>query len=174
MATKAVTISARVPSEDAEFISRLEISGAITPSDKLRALIGEARSRHGCQRDYRTCMKLVQELINPVSSYVREQEHDLEVHSEVVTYLLDWLPEVLAFSMSSVSETSPIEDDELLKRLEEGILDRVFRLIEAIMRMGVTERGPCYSDTAIQKRIGVVLDLIRVIEIVSQEHKKEI
>lgn len=169
MATKTVTISARIPHEDAEFISRLEINGAITPSDKLRALIDEARQRHESQRDYRGCMKLVQELTVPVSNYVREQEHMHHVHSEVVTRMLEWLPDALAFTMSSVTAAEPVDDDKLLRGLEDGITDRIFRLMESILQMGVTERCPCYNDTAVRERIGPISDLTRVIKIVSQE-----
>lgn len=169
MATKTVTISARIPHEDAEFISRLEISGAITPSDKLRALIDEARQRHESQRDYRGCMKLIQELIIPVSHYVREQEHEQHIHSEMVTRMLDWLPDALAFTMSSVSTAKQSDEVKLLQNLEAGITDRVFRLIESILQMGVTERCPCYNDTAIRERMGPISDLTRVIEMVSQE-----
>lgn len=169
MATKTVTISARIPHEDAEFISQLEINGAITPSDKLRALIDEARQRQESQRDYRGCMKLIQELIIPVSNYVREQEHKHHVHSEVVTRMLDWLPDALAFIMSSVTAAEPIDDGKLLRNLEDGITDRVFRLMESILQLSVTERCPCYSDTAIKERIGPILNLTRVIEIVNQE-----
>ncbi len=40
---KKIQIGARVNEEDAEFLNLLEINGATTPNDKLRAIIEEAR-----------------------------------------------------------------------------------------------------------------------------------
>ena len=39
------TLSARIPTEDMEWLAGLDIQGAVSPSDKLRALIAQMR-RH--------------------------------------------------------------------------------------------------------------------------------
>ncbi|MCW8945770.1 MAG: hypothetical protein OQL27_13445 [Sedimenticola sp.] len=169
MATKTVTISARIPSDDAEFISQLEINGAVTPSDKLRALINDARLRHEGQRDYRGCMMLVQDLINPLNIYIREQENALNVHSEVVARVLEWLPDILAFVMSSCNVEPDGKDKEDLYEFEKLLANRVFRLMESMLHVGVTQRCPCYSETLIRERIGPILDLTRAIEIAHQQ-----
>ena len=44
-AVRSVPLSVRVAPEDADFISRVEIAGAETPSEKVRALLAEARRR---------------------------------------------------------------------------------------------------------------------------------
>lgn len=173
MAAKTVTISARIPHEDAEFISQFQINGATTPSDKLRAFIDEARRRQQGKQDYRGSMALVQDLISPVSNHTREQEHNQHIHSEMVTRMLDWLPDTMAFVMSSVNAADDDRNGASLKRLEEGIADRVFRLMESVLQMGVTQRSPCYNEKAIQERIGPILDLARVIGMAHQQAEEK-
>jgi len=169
MAAKTVTISARIPIEDAEFISQLQVNGATTPSDKLRAIIDEARRRQLGKQDYRGCMIMMQDLIAPVSTHTREQEHIRHVHSELVTRVLDWLPDTMAFVVASVNSKDIEPDADVLKDLEDGITDRVFRLMESVLQMGITQRCPCYNRQAIQERMGPILDLTQVIGMAHQQ-----
>lgn len=169
MAAKTVTISARIPMEDAEFISQLQVNGATTPSDKLRAIIDEARRRQLGKQDYRGCMTMMQELIAPVSTQTREQEHIRHVHSELVTRVLDWLPDTMAFIVAAANSKDIEPDADVLEELEDGIADRVFRLMESVLQMGITQRCPCYNRQAIQERVGPILDLTRVIGMVRQQ-----
>ncbi|MCP4236267.1 MAG: hypothetical protein GY770_22255 [Aestuariibacter sp.] len=169
MATKNVTISARIPHVDAEFISQFQVAGAATPSDKLRAIIEEVRRRHQGKQDYRGCLNLVQDMIGSVSTNIREQEHTQQMHSEMVTRLMDWLPETMAFIMSSVNTTQDDQNGDPLIGLEDGIADRVFRLIESVLQMGITQRSPCYNVNIIQQRVEPILDLTKVIRIAHQQ-----
>ena len=43
--SKSVPLSVRVSPDDARFISQIDIAGAATPSDKVRALLADARKR---------------------------------------------------------------------------------------------------------------------------------
>lgn len=173
MAAKTVTISARIPSDDAEFISQLEISGATTPSDKLRAIIHETRQRQLVNQDYRGCITMMRDLISPVSTQTREQEHALHIHSELVTRVFDWLPDVMAYIVASAENENTQPDQDKLKELEDGVADRVFRLMESVLQMGVTQRCPCYNRQAIQDRVGPVLDLTRVIGMAHQQEEEK-
>jgi hypothetical protein len=56
MTTQMQTLSVRIPSEDLEWLAALEISGASTPSDKLRALIAQMRKQHQGTMDHATCV----------------------------------------------------------------------------------------------------------------------
>mgnify|MGYP003384222147 CR=1 FL=1 len=168
MATKTVTISARISREDAEFISQLAISGATTPSDKIRAIITETRLRHTGAQDYPGCLAIVNGLVAPLATFVREQEHIESMHSELVIRILEWLPDMMAFAMASVNTEHQASGADVLQELEEGVADRVFRLMEFILPMGITRRGPCYNEQAIQERLDPILDLTRVMEMASQ------
>lgn len=168
MATKTVTISARIPREDAEFISQLDVSGATTPSDKIRAIITETRLRHTGAQGYPGCLAVVNGLIAPTATFVREQEHIENMHSELVTRMLEWLPDMMAFAMASINTEHQASTAEVLQELEEGVANRVFRLMESVLPMGITQRGPCYNEQAIQERLNPILDLTRVMEMAGQ------
>lgn len=173
MATKTVTISARIPREDAEFISQLDVSGATTPSDKIRTIITETRLRHVGTQDYSGCLAAVSGLVSPVVMLVHEQEHIERMHSELVARTLEWLPDMMAFVMASLNSEDHASGADRLQALEEGVADRVFRLMESILPMGITRRGPCYNEQAIQERLNPILDLTRVIEMAGQRQKEK-
>ena len=158
-----VQIGARIPQEDAEFISQLKVNGATTPSDKVRAIIAEARRRQQGAQDYQAGLNMMNELLGPVITHVRQLELKQQVHSELVSRTLEWLPEVLAFAVSSTSGLQDDKDVNALGHFEQSLADRVFRLMESILQMGVTQRCPCYDRRTILDRIDPILDLTRVI-----------
>jgi len=173
MSSKTIPISARISHEDAEFISQLKINGATTPSDKLRAIIADARRLRSRSRDYRGCFQMIQELVLPVIEAIRQVELDSHEHSELITRAVEWLPDALAYIVSSAPQ-SPDEDSvEKLHRLEQGLADRVFGLIESVLQMGVTKRCPCYDTDTISQRVEPILELSQVIAITSNRKKKE-
>lgn len=163
MTIKMVTIGARVPQQDAEFISQLKVEGATTPSDKVRAIIAEARRRHQGSHDYSVCFDLANNMLATFTTRTRQMEMEHSVHSEMVTRTLEWLPDMMAYIMSSSDKLTEHNAEEL-SNVEQGIADRVFRLMESVLQMGVTQRCPCYNKNAVLDRIEPVLDLARVIE----------
>lgn len=163
MSGKMVPISTRLRQEDVEFISQLNVAGATTPSDKLRVIIADARRRAEGMQNYASGFQLVQELFAPVRTYIRQAELSTGRHSEMMTRLVDWLPDMVAYLMSTMNRADNDIDEEGLKHLEQGATDRVFRLIESVMQMGVTERCPCYDPSAVASRIKPVLELAEVI-----------
>ena len=159
MSSKMVPISTRVSQEDVEFISQLKVAGATTPSDKIRAIISEAKRRAEGLQDYRSAFQLMQELIQPVREQIREAELETGKHSELVTRMIEWLPDMMAFLLSTFSRYELDIDEKDLLDLEKGITDRTFRMIESVMQMGITQRSPCYDTKAISKNIKPVLEL---------------
>jgi len=163
MASKMVPISTRISQEDVEFISQLKVSGATTPSDKVRAIIAEAKRRSEGMEDYRSAFKMMQELFQPVREYIREAELETGKHSELVTRLIEWLPDMTAYLLSTFTRSEHDIDEQDLIDLESGLADRIFRMIESVMQMGVTQRCPCYNPSAINQEIDPILELANVI-----------
>jgi len=58
---KKIQIGARISPEDADFLNLLEINGAKTPSDKLRAIIEEARLRREYSHEFTGSYRMIQE-----------------------------------------------------------------------------------------------------------------
>ena len=163
MASKMVQIGVRIPQEHADFIASLEIEGAKTPSDKLRAIIAQAHRRESGSHDYQASLVSVAELLTPVRNRIRESEMMLEQHSELVGRTLDWLSEMLAFCVASRQALAKADTPENLERFEAQLADRLFRQIESTLQLGVTERSPCYNPKIIAKKVTPVLDLASII-----------
>lgn len=173
MPSKTVPISARISHEDAEFISQLKINGATTPSDKLRAIIFDARRQRLRTKDYRGSFQMIQELLMPVIEIIRQAELESLEHSELITRSVEWLPDTLAFIVSSAPQSLDDKSVEKLHSLEKGLADRVFRLMESVLQMGITQKCPCYDADTISQRVGPILELAQVIENTSTRKKKE-
>ncbi|MEX0886492.1 MAG: hypothetical protein WD009_08650 [Phycisphaeraceae bacterium] len=173
---KTVAMSVRVPEDDAAFIAGLEVPGAVTPSDKLRAIIAEARLRQEGPGDFRRALALSEQLLRPARQHLRDAEYRLRVHSDLVAAVEDWLPEALATAMTGPlrhDASGPDEnDDPALLELERALADRVFGLIEAVLRLGVTPQCRCYDPQTIARRLQPVLELARVIETMRDEPEK--
>lgn len=163
MASKMVPISTRISQDDVEFISQLKVSGASTPSDKVRAIIADAKRRAEGLQDYRSAFQMMQELFQPVREHIREAELETGKHSELVTRLIEWLPDMTAYLLSTLARSDHDIDEQDLLALEEGLTDRVFRLLESVMQMGITQRCPCYDPALLSKNIDPILELASVI-----------
>ena len=163
MPSKLVTISARISPEDAEFISRLHVADARTPSDKLRAIIADARQRAGRDRDYAGTLQTIQDLLQPLMQKIRHAEVENQIHSEVLIRLADWIPDALAFLVSSISQPDDQPTEEQLHHLESGTAERLMRLVESVLQLAITERCACYDPEIMRTRIGGVLELSRII-----------
>ena len=160
-ALKSVPLSVRVSPEDADFIAGVDIAGAETPSEKVRALLADARRRQQGFSDYSSCLGMVQEMLAPTLQRLRAAEHRERVHSELVLELSQWMPEALAFLLTDLVDAEG--DRESLQAFEEGVAERLFRLIENVVRMNVTEECRGYDPAVVARRMGPVFELVDVI-----------
>ena len=135
----------------------------LTPSEKLRALIAEARRAQEQPADYLGCLAQAERLLDPPFNLLREAELRLDRHSEIVAKLHEWLPEMVAFMTARVTSEGAVRDEKALAELERGLVDRLFRLLEALMRLAVTPGCPCYDQQVMNRQIDVVLELASVI-----------
>lgn len=161
---KTVSLSTRISQEDAEFLSGLKIQDANTPSEKLRVIIADTRKRHEGMQDYRNSLLMYQDMLNRVVTASRELELENQIHSELVSRLIEWLPDMMAFATAMGSKLQQEKNVESLKEFEDGITDRSFRLFQSILQMGITDTCPCYQTDAVSKRMTEVVKLVNVIQ----------
>lgn len=162
MSVKSVPLSARISDADSEFLARLSVAGATTPSEKVRALIAEARRRHEGRQDYAGCLALMEEMFAPALRRLRRLEHEANTQSGALKALYAWLPEVAALLITGVPEEAG--DGEALRDLEARAADQVFALLDAWLRHGLTTRIQCYDQSLISARIEPVLELVKLID----------
>jgi len=158
---KSVPLSVRVTPDDAEFIENIEIAGAESPSDKVRALLADARKRHEGFSDYSSCLGMVQEMLAPTLQRLRAAEHREKVHSELALELIQWMPEAFAYLLTDLPEDG---DRDELQSFEDGVAERLFRLIENVIRMNVTRTCRGYDPNVVARRMPPVIELIKVIQ----------
>ena len=158
---KTVPLSVRVSSEDAEFLAGLHIEDATTPSEKLRALLRNERRRREGYRDYRRVLGLTQETLAPVQQRVQTAENREGVHSDLVHVVTDWLPDAIATYLTGLHEAGAPE--QALREYEARLADRVFRLAESTLRLGVTKQIRGCDPEVVSSRIEPLLELLEVI-----------
>lgn len=166
---KKVQIGARINAEDAEFLNLLKINGATTPSDKLRAIIEEARLRREYARDYTGSFRMIQEQIQPLVERIKKNEFDMGIHSALLTRIFEWMPDFYAYCLCSLPED--LESKEQLTTYEKGAVERVARLVESLLHQELSTKETSYTPDVLIDHISDLSAIINLIELSSQ--KKE-
>lgn len=164
MPGSSVNMSVRLAQEDADFIAAVDVAGAKTPSEKLRAIIRQARTRYEGTDTFTGCLDFARDLLAPARHRIAAAEHDHQVHSELVAVVAEALPAMVATLMTGpdVDADGTTEAGELAN-VEQALADRVFALAEALLRLGVTRQCRCYDKDVIRRRIDPILELAQVI-----------
>ncbi len=164
---KKIQIGVRVNAEDVEFLNLLEISGAKTPSDKLRAIIEEARLRREFANEYTGSYRMIQEQVTPITERIKKVEYDKNIHSALLTRILEWMPDFYAYCLTSLSEEKEV-DEELLS-YEKGAVDRVARLFESLLHLELSGQENSYTAGVFRDHVASFTKLLRIIDTTSQK-----
>lgn len=169
---KSVPISVRVSPEEAEFIARLQIQGATTPSEKLRAIIGQARKLEEAPADYSIALMDATQALSPVFRLLQEAETEQQRYSALVAMVRDWLPDMLAYVSTLGLQRDDMHAPDALQVFESGLADRLIRLVEALFQQAVTSQCQCYAPTVLSERKETIRELARII-LTQQGNPKE-
>lgn len=161
MSQKSIPLSVRVTAEDADFLARLDVPGATTPSDKLRHLLSEARERHARGGGYDDNLAVAAEMLGDARQRWRSIETQERLRSDLVRMMAEWLPETAAFFASGVTEGRSPADG--LVAFEAGLAYRAVALTEGLLRLAVTGKEPCYDPQAVRSRIEQVIELAEIV-----------
>lgn len=163
--SSSVPLSVRVSQEDATFIAKLKMDDAVTPSDKVRAIIKHARERFEQKQDYEGMIDLAKDVFRDEREAIKKFELESKQHSELLAMFSVWLEEAFAFYGSAVDTTinpdKPADKD--FKALEEECAKRIFRLLDMVTRMGVTKNAPCYEPKVIHRHYKPLLELTEMV-----------
>jgi hypothetical protein len=158
---KMQTLSVRIPTEDIEWLAGLDIQGAVSPSDKLRALIGQIRRQHEGTLDYERGVAWLRDLVAPFVTAIRAVEHQNRMHSEALTLAAEWLPQIMA---TLLSERSLAKDQKARAAdIEALVVQRCFQLLASLMRLAITRNAGCYSPDVIDQHLPAVLEIADVV-----------
>jgi hypothetical protein len=156
------TVSVRIPEEDLAWLAGIQLAGASSPSDKIRALLADARRRADGSGDYVGCVSLLREQVRPLLEATQALEHDHQLHSAIVPLLAMQLPELMA----SLSAGVPAGDQApaQARDLEARLTARAMRMLLGLLRLGVTQRTPAYDPAVLDAYIPEVLELAKLIQ----------
>jgi hypothetical protein len=161
MAVQMQTVSARLPSEDLQWLSGLEMPGAVTPSDKLRALIAQMRKQYEGALDYSACLAWLRDLLAPFVIELRGIEHHERIHSAAVSAIIAWAPQIMATMLSA----RDFGEDGVARacEVEDALVKSCFHLLMALLRLGVTPAAECYAPDVIEKHLPRIVELVQLI-----------
>lgn len=155
------TISARLPIEDVQWLSAIDLPGAQTPSDKIRALIARSRVLQQSAADYQTSLAWARELVAPLLAEISALEHREGVQSDAVRLVADAVPQLMAILLSARGAAgSPLAS---ARDLEERLITRVLQLATALLRLSVAPNGPCYDAAALDRQVIPLIQLSRIV-----------
>ena len=161
MAVQMQTVSARLPSEDLQWLSALELPGAVTPSDKLRALIAQMRKQYEGALDYSACLAWLRDLLAPFIIELRSVEHRERIHSAAVSAIIAWAPQIMATMLSARDFGE--DGTARAREVEDALVQSCFHLLMALLRLGVTPSAECYTPDVIEKQLPRITELVQLI-----------
>lgn len=171
---KSVPISVRVSQDEAEYLARLHIPGATTPSEKLRALIAEAHHRQQRPGNYAESASQAQQWLAPLLETIQGAETRHEQHSDIVALLREWLPDFLAhIRLAGIRDNRELGMEEM-HALEKGIAERIIRLMDRVLHLALISRCHCYDPELINKRMDQIQQLAVLITLQKESNKERL
>jgi len=99
--------------------------------------------------------------LSPFVIALRGIEHRERTHSEAVSAIIAWAPQVMATMLSA----RDFGDDGVARarEVEDALVQSCFRLLMALLRLGVTPSAECYTPDAIERHLPRIIELVQLI-----------
>lgn len=170
MSGKTVPLSVRVSDEDAVFLASLEIDDAVTPSEKLRAILQDTRRRHTGLKDASEGGLLMREMATPARRNVRWQEGKLKKKSDLVLKLYERVPDIMA---RLIAGPDVGDDPENLIQFERELTDQIAVLLKDFIALGLTSPVRVYAEDDFLSEMKPVIELVELLRHHQKVHKGE-
>lgn len=154
------TLSIRVNEDDYQWLLSSGDPVAKTPSEKLRSLITRMRRQEEGSGDYDACADWMRALAKPLADSVSAHERKARAHSEAVAAALEWVPQLMALL---VAERIDPGQPRSAAEIEAILLQRSFRLLSTLLRMGVTSYPATYDPRAVDAYLPEILEIAAII-----------
>lgn len=173
MPGKTVPLSVRVSDEDARFLASLDIEGAVTPSEKLRALLtSERRLREGGS-DAADAEEMLEDLCRPAKRRIRKAEQATNTRSEVAQRLYDRVPKLAALALVGPSLGEEGEEAAQLAEWESRWVEMTLALCEDVLHFGLVSEPRSFSGADMRERLAPIIELADLIKIADKQAKGE-
>ncbi len=173
MPGKTVPLSVRISDADASFLAGLDIEGAVTPSEKLRALLtSERRLREGAA-DPAATEEMLEDLCRPARRRVRRAEAETGQRSEVVQKLYDRVPKLAALALTGPSQDEGVNQDKALADWEAQWVELALALCEDLLHVGLISDPRSFNKHTIKDNLTPIIELAELIKIADKQAKGE-
>lgn len=146
------TVTLRLDEDDLTFLAQIEVGGAANLSEKIRALLAEARSQRQGLDDFGAAYDFVRGLLAVPERRVRQAEVASQQRSELVSRMLAWVPETVAFMLSGSSLQASQDTPQSLRDFERGLGERAMVLTESMLQLAQAGFPGCHAPEALTRR----------------------
>ena len=167
---KSNSLSVRVDDDDAAFLARMQIDGARTPSEKLRALLRVERRRQQGSHDADEAAEMFRDLLRTTRRRIRKMEAESGARSDLLKKIYDHLPEIGGAALAGPDHQEGGTIDRLTS-FEKLAIDEVFDFLQDVIELGLSPENRVYETKYIEKRIKVLLRYLELIDISRKQHK---
>ena len=166
--TKSITISGRISEDDHQFLMGFPLAGKVTISEKLRHICTFFRQYHTNLEGFAACLEQLNMALRPALNDIKEMENEEGINSELVTRLLNYVPETLAYLITLRKPASrrghANGTRKQLLEIEGRLFQQAVTLIESILRMGLTRQSPAYNPNLMKNRLSTIQELVGMME----------
>lgn len=165
MVAKSVPLSVRLSREDAAFIAALKSDDAVTMSEKVRALVREARLTQERGDTFEGVVEQTEDTLAPLKQALDKIEQDQGLRSALLRALIVALPRILAeLEAADVDGDPPVL--ESLSALERGAALRIRDLLDQLARLSVTKTAPTFNPAIMREEIAEpLMELVEIMKV---------
>lgn len=156
MGAKSVPLSVRLPQEDAEYIAGLKAGDAVTMSEKVRFLVGEARRHSEEGKSFEGLVKRQHGMLEPLEGAIARQEGETGETSALLKALIQYVPTLVA-SLEAIDFNRNIDLKATLGDMEVEAANLTKAFLDQLARLAVTREAPCMNP-------GIARDIIEPLD----------
>lgn len=146
------TVTLRLDEDDLTFLAQTEVAGAANLSEKIRALLADARAQREGLDDFGAAYDFVRGLFAVPERRIHQAEVASRQRSELVARVLAWMPETAAFVLSGSALQADADTAKALRDFERGLGERAMVLAESILQLAQAGFPGCHAPEALARR----------------------
>ena len=146
------TVTLRLDEDDLEFLAQTDIPGAANLSEKIRALLGDARAQREGMDDFGAAYDFARSLFAGAERRIHRAEVASQQRSELVARVLAWMPETSAYVLAGSALDARDDTGQALDEFERGLGERAMVLTESILQLAQAGFPGCHAAEALVQR----------------------